>query len=332
MTTANSAGFKSDIAIAEESTAGTPETTPDLYDYMTDDPAINPVQTVVPDGAVQNRARLKTTLGGYHMEGSIPFMVEPEGMIGWFLKWSLGGVSSAQQGSGAAYKHTFTPADDLKSFTLWLKRTGNQQIKIPYSVINSLELKQSVNDALRATAGILGQKDQIASDFGSSSYSILDAFANHHLTVSIAGVTTGQAAQAHNTTINITNNFDVEKGRVHGSRFYTGLVPESRDVTGSFDVWFDDDSEYERFWGAAALTAPGSVATPVALIFNWDTGIEAATGYNYILKVTIPGAIYESTTVNVSGRGMQTVTFAAQYDTSATNEVSVELTNTETSY
>lgn len=332
MTSANSAGFLSDIAIKEEGTPGTAETVPAKYDYMTDNPAIDPVQTVVPGGAVQNRARIKSVLGGYHMEGAIPFMVEPEGMIGWFLKWALGGVSSAVQGATAAYKHTYTPADALKTFTLWLKRAGNQEVKIPYTVINSLEFTQSVNDALRATAGIVGQKDTITTDFGSASFSTLNPFANQHLTVSIAGATTGQAAQVHNTTISIVNNFDVEKGRVHGSRFYTGLVPESRDVSGSFDVWFDDDIEYERFWGAAAATTPSATATPVALIFTWDTGIEAATGYNYILKITLPGVVYVATTVNVTGRSMQTVTFEGQYDTTATNEISAELTNTITTY
>ena len=333
MTTANSATYLAEMAVAEEATPGIAETTPDIYDCFTDDPGINPVQNVIRDGCVRGRANLKHVLSNYHIEGSPPMIVDPEGMIGWWLKWVLGGLSSVQEGATTAYKHTYTPADELKTFTLWLLRGGNQQVKVPYGTVLSLELVQGLDDVLRSTVRIAGQKDQMTTDFGSSDYSQLDPFHNTMLGVSIAGATTGQAAQAHNTVITIDNGIDLDDGRTHGSRYYNAVIPGKRNVSGSNDIWFDDDIEYERFWGAAATSSPLDVGTPVPLIFTWDTGIEAGTGYNYQLVVTIPAAIYESTTVNLSGnRIVQHIEWYAENDPITSREVLVELTNTKTGY
>lgn len=333
MTTANSATYLAEMAIALEDTSGSAETTPDMYDYFSDDPGINPIQNVIRLGNVQDRANLKHVLSDYHIEGSIPQIVEPEGMIGWWLKLALGALSSAAQGGTAAYKHTYTPADAIASFTLWLLRGGNQQVKVPYGTVLSLELSQALDDVLRSTVRIAGQKDLIATDFGSSSYSTLDPFHNFMLEVSISGATTGQAAQVHNTVITIDNGIDLSDGRVHGSRFYNAVVTGKRTVSGSMDIWFDDDSEYEKFWGAAAAVTPGNTTAVVPLIFTWDTGIEADTGYNYALVVTVPDAVYEATTVNLSGnRIVQHIDWYAEYDTGISAEVKVELTNTKTGY
>ncbi len=333
MSTQNSVGSLSEMAIAQESIAGTAETTPIIYDYFTGDPSINPMQDVLFLGNVQNRDTSKHALGGYHMEGSVPQMVEPEGMVGWWLKFALGSVTAAQQGGTAAYKHTYKPAKTLYPFTLWFNRGGTQNIKIPYSMLNTITFTQAINDALRMSVGFVGQKDQIATDFGSASYSTLGPITNSMLTVSIAGATTGQAAQVHNTTINFGNGIDVNDGMVHGARFFGSLVPGPREVTGSLDIWFDDDIEYERFWGAAALTEPGTDTATVALSFEWDTGVLADTGYNYILKIYIPAAIYTASNVNVgANRIVQTIEFTGEYDSTSDSVMYAELTNTVTQY
>ena len=133
--------------------------------------------------------------------------------------------------------------------------------------------------------------------------------------------------------ITIDNGQDIDDGRAHGSRFYTAVVPGKRIVSGSMDIWFDDDIEYKRFWGASAAVTPANVGATVPLIYTWDTGIEAATGYNYGLVVTIPAAVYESTTVNLSGgRIKQHIDWDAEYDTATLREILVELLNTKTGY
>lgn len=335
MTTTNSASHLSEMAVAEEATAGTAETTPTKYDYFTGDPGINPTQNVIRQPTVHGRSVMKHILGGYSVNGSIPLMVEPEGILGWFLKWGLGSVSSTQEGATGAYTHTFTPADTIKSFTTWMKRGGNQQIKIPYCVVSGISLNQSVDAGLEATVDFFGQKDEIADDFGTASYSTLSPFKNSDLTVSIDGSTTGQAAQVHNSSIEISNDISADDGKVHGSRFYSSLVPGIFGVNGSMDLWFDDDSEYERFWGdgSTPATSPEESSGTVPLVFTWDTGIEADTGNNYKLVVTIPAAVYETTSVSVGGnRVVQSVSWFGEYDASASAEIKIELTNTIDEY
>lgn len=333
MTTADSASYLSEMAIALEDIPGTAETVPDIYDFFSDDPGINPIQNVIRVGNVQERATRKHVLSNYHIEGSISQMVEPEGMIGWWLLLALGSLSSAAQGGTAAYKHTYTPADTIDTFTLWLNRGGNQEVKVPFGTVTSLELNQGLDDVLRSTINIAGQKDYITTDFGTSAYSLLDPLHNNMLNVSIAGATTGQAAQVHNSIITIDNGQDIDDGRTHGSRFYNAVVPGKRTVSGSMDIWFDDDIEYQRFWGAAAAVTPANVSATVPLIYTWDTGIEADTGYNYGLVVTIPAAVYEATTVNLSGgRIKQHIDWDAEYDVSTSREIIVELLNTKTGY
>jgi hypothetical protein len=333
MTLANSAGFLSEMALKEEATAGTAETVPAIYDYFTDDPAIDANQNVVELGYVQDRDIKKVVLGGFEMTATVPQIAEPEGALGHWLKWCLGGHSAAQQGGTSAYLHTFTPADALKSFTMWLTRGNNQEIKIPYAVVQSLEFKQAVDDALRLSVGILGKTEQIASDIGSPSYSVLQPFANQHLSVSIAGSTTAQAALVYGSSVKIENGYDSSLGKVHGSRFYQALVAGKRRITGELMMWFDDDVEYQRFWGATDATEPAAEPTNTPLILEWDTGIEADTGYNYKLTITIPDTFYTSTKVNVAGgRVSQKIDILGIYDTSTSQVIKIELTNTKTTY
>lgn len=335
MTSANSAAFLSDIAFAEEATAGTVETTPDVYDFMTDDPAINPVQTVIKLPTIQTREQRRSTAGDYHMEGNVPMFVDPEGALGFILECGIGASTSAQQGATSAYKHTWQPDDTLKTLTTWLKRGGNQQIKIPYTLVNTINFKQGLNEVLMMNVGIIGQKDQIADDFGDASYSTVTPFRSQDLTVSIAGSDAAQAAQVHNVDLTIDNGFNIQDCMVFGSRHYAAHVGGKRKVSGSFDMWFDSDVEYERFWGDAATPAtdPETEITATTLQFNWDTGIEADTGYNYELDIAMDEVIYESTKVSIGGgRVKQTVDFFAEYDATATNEIEFYLVNTVVSY
>ena len=333
MTTANSVGFLAEMVIAEEVTKGTsPAITTGLKDYFTGDPAINAVQSVLRLGNAQHRHTVSHVMGAYHMEGSIPQIVTPNGHIGYWLGLALGDPTSAQQGGTTAYSHTYEGDDDLKTCSLWFKRGGNQQVVIPYGVVNTLELKQSVDDVLRATIGFIGQNESInADDFSTAdAYDTIEPFHNMDLTV------TGpvNAAQVHNSTITIDNGYDVANGRVHGSRFFAAMVPGKRTVTGSFDLWFDDDGDYQSFWGSTSDTTPNvdGIFSTIPLEFVWDTNTEAGTAYDYSLTITIPEAVFETTAVTIGDRIKQTVNFSAQYDTGDSYEVQVVLINKVASY
>lgn len=333
MTTANSAGFLAEMVIAEEAVKGTtPAITTGLRDYFTGDPGINPVQNVIRLGNVQKRHNVSHVLSDYHMTGAVPQIVTPGGHIGYWLGGAIGDPLSAQEGGTAAYKHTYTPDDDLKTYSMWFMRGGNQQVVIPYGLVNTLELTQGVDDVLRANVGVFGRTETINADDFTTADAYDTAAPFHNMDLAVTGPT--NAAQVHATTITINNNFDVSRGKVHGSRFYEAAVPGKREVTGVIEFWFDDDGDYQSFWGSTSDTTPDvdGIFDTIPLNFKWDTNEEADTGYDYTLEIDIPEAVFETTTVTIEDRIRQVINFSAQYDTGDAYEVEAYLTNKVVSY
>jgi len=330
MTIADSITRSSGFAVAEESVAGTAEVTPDLYEYLTDDPNINPTANTMIFRSLLSRTALNAANVGYQTGGTITTIADPDSILGYILKWTLGDSSSAVQGGTSAYKHTFTAEDTIPSFTSWFNRGTALKTKIPYCVISSLTLSQSVEDALRISAPFIGQKEVVATDFGTASYSHVIPFTNPNLTVSIDG---SPATGAHNTSLTIDNGIDTTLGKVHGSMFYTAIVPGARSITGSISLYFDTATEYKRYWGSTTATQPTANVDSVPIILTWDLGIEAGTGYNYKLIITLPSVIYTTTNVSLSGtRMVQTINFEAMYDTVTAKDIQIELTNKITTY
>ena len=332
MTTENSAGHFSELVIAEEADKGTPPAiTTGLRDYFAGDPNINPVQKVVPLGNTQLRHRTGFVLGSYYLTGNIPQIVTPGGHIGYWLGGAIGDPSSLQQGGTVAYKHTYTPDNDLLTYSAWFKRGGNQQVVIPYVVVNTLMLEQDM-DVLRSRVGIIGQKETINADDFATADAYDTAAPFHNMDLAVTGPV--NAANVFNSSILINNKYNVNRGGVHGSRFYKALVPGKREITGKFEIWFDDDGDYQSFWGSTTDTTPdiNGVHSTIPLNFKWDTNVEAATGYDYTLEIDIPEAVFVATTVKIEDRIRQIVDWSAQYDTSDAYEIEAYLTNKVVSY
>ena len=324
---AATASYSAEMAIVKEATKGTvPAVSGAQREYFTDDPSINPVQTVMRLPNITNRHVATHVLSDYHMEGSIPIIVTPEGVLGTLLACAVGPDTDALV-NGTAYSHTFEPADTLPTFSIWFKHGATLQRVINYGVVNTLEFTQDLDDALRVNASFVGQKDPINADDISTAgaYDTNEPFMNMDLTVTGPA----NATQVHKSTIMISNNYDVADGKVHGSRFYTTMIPGAREVTGSFDIWFDDDGDYQSFWGDSAAVTPdvdGDFST-IPLVFNWNTNDNFSTTYDRELTITIPEAVYESTTISLGNRVKQTINWSANYDTSDTYELQVVLQN-----
>lgn len=333
MTTPLGAGHLAEMVIAEEVTKGTsPAITTGLRDYFMGDPGVNPVQTVIDLGNMQHRHRVGHALSDYHMVGSPTQIVTPNGHIGYWLGMAIGAESSVQQGATAAYKHTYTPADDLKTFSMWYKRGGNQQVVIPYGLVNTLLLEQSPNDVLRSTVGLFGQTETINADDITTADAYDTARAFHNMDLAVTGPT--NAAKVYKSSILVDNKFDIEKGKVHGSRFYEDAVPGKREITGTMEMWFNDDGDYQSFWGSTSDTTPdvnGEFST-IPLNFKWDTNVVIADTYEYTLEIDLPEVLYRTNTVTIEDRIRQTINWSSQYDTVDTYEIEAYLTNKVVSY
>jgi len=324
---AATAGYSAEMVIAKESVAGTPlAISTGQREFFTDDPGINPVQTVIKKPAITHRHTVAHILADYHMEGSIPNMVTPEGALGVLLACGVGADTSALV-SGSAYSHTYVPTDTLETFSTWFKRGNNQQVVVNHCVVTSLEFEQGVNDALRITAPFIGKTETINTDSIDTAiaYDTIDPFMYADLTVT--GPT--NAAQVNKCNILIKNNYDIADGMVVGSRLFNTMIPGKREVTGSFDIWFDNDGDYQSFWGSSAALTPdedGDYST-IPLVFTWNNNSNFSTTYNHELVITIPEAVYESTKVEIGNRIKQTVDWSANYDSVDGYEVQIVLQN-----
>lgn len=322
-------GYSTEMAIVKEGTPGTvPAVSGAQREYFTEDPGINPVQSVVKLPTVSARYERKPVLSNYHVEGSIPIIATAEGALGILLTSALGEDTSALV-NGTAYSHTFAPADAPSTLAIWMKYGTIFQRTVNYCVVNTLEFTQSPDDALRVTASFIGQKDIINADDMSTAaaYDTLDPFMNSDLTVTGPA----NATQVHNSTITLNNNYDVADGRVHGSRFFGEMIPGKREITGSFDMWFDSPNDYKSFWGATDATEPdenGDFST-IELAFNWNMNNNFSTTYDHELTINIPDAVYETTNITIGNRVKQTVTWSASYGTAEGYEMNIVLQNTK---
>jgi hypothetical protein len=330
MTVNDSISRASGFAVAEESVAGTAETVPVVYDYLTDDPSIQANQNTMIHRSILSRTAHNASVASYSMSGTISTIAEPDGILGWLLKWAMGDVTSTQVGATTAYSHEFETTDSLDTFTTWFNRGTAQKIKMPYCMLDGIEFAQAVDDVLKVSCPFVGKTEEETADYGTPSYSLVTPFANANLLVYVDDV---EVTEAHNSSISLSNNIDIGLGRVHGSRFYTALVPGDRTVTGSVDLYFNDSSMYRQFWGDTSATSPTEFVDPVNLKFNWDLGIEAGTAVDYELEIEIPKAVITNSTVSISGtRVVQTIDFEALWDETDETDIIATLVNKVTSY
>ena len=162
---------------------------------------------------------------------------------------------------------------------------------------NSLQL--TVNDSfLELTLDIVAQKDKKAAlqaidDLSLGSISPL-AFHEVHVT---AGFTD---CKVRSMTLNIGNSVDADSGRGIGSRFPCLLRAGQRETSLEMELYFDDTSELEAFWGAATGPDEASVPTEFGLTFEIKQA-GSATGAP-LITLELPRCIYTAQSLQPSGR------------------------------
>ncbi|MFQ5712329.1 MAG: phage tail tube protein, partial [Candidatus Geothermarchaeales archaeon] len=151
---------------------------------------------------VQNRAAVKQVDGPFKCAGPISFYVEPEN-IAWFLKWALGSVSSLQGDTSGVYKHTFKPADTVKS---WTGEEGAELFARVYTscLIDKLTIDAVKKEALKGSIDIYAQKEEKEATLDTPSFSTLAPFVFHQGTITLNGV--DESSEVEALSIALANN------------------------------------------------------------------------------------------------------------------------------
>jgi len=273
---------------------------------------------IIPE-TVAHRAFDKKVLGAFRARGNIEFPAEPENGMGWYLKWALGSVSSAQQGATSAYKHTFKSADDIKSFTGRIGADTDERV-LGGCLINSLALRFAHGEEIRGVAEVFAA-EEAKGTIGSPIFSALDPFVFSQATVEFADTAKAIVAEGE---VRINNRIPFDRG-VLGSRHFPRIRVGKRLVDGRLSLFFDDTTEYDRFLAGTEFKLELLTTGPAI----------GVTGYNYTLNVIVTKCIYlRDTAPHIDRRELIVLDapFQAFYDSTPATEITVELINQEISY
>lgn len=106
-------------------------------------------------------------------------------------------------------------------------------------------------------------------------------------------------AQIKTFTMTITNNTDAPFGRSIGSRFPRKIVSNARTVTIDAELFFEDTSQLELFWGGASGPADGKPTGTTE--FDMDFVIAGDTS-PYGITIAAPRCTYTTVPQQPSGR------------------------------
>ncbi len=239
--------------------------------------------------------RGRTTLepGYYSPSGNIVFPVDIRS-IGYILKWALGEYKFTDGGEGTNTHELYgTEETILPSFTARLGRDAFEHI-FSGTVINSLTIAIE-GDYLMLTIDCVAAKDTKGT---LKEIADLTLFDENKLTFIAAGVTFGGTCyncKIKGMTVTIENNVDTEAGKGIGSRYACRFPVGARNVNLSGTLHFEDETEYEKYWGQATGVGD-SGPTDEEIVINIDAGDDGS------LELKFPKVKYTSVAAPPSGR------------------------------
>ena len=237
-------------------------------------------------GLTRGRSELRP--GYYVPPGNIVFPINVRA-IGYFLKWALGNYVFTDGGAGTNTHEIYGKEDTaLPSFTTRLGKDAFEHI-FTGTTINSLQLEIG-GDWLLCTVDCVAAKDY-KGDL--KEIADLSLFNEKKLTFVSAGVTFGGVdynCKIQNMTINIENNIDTAKGKGIGTRYPCRFPIGARNVNLSGVLHFEDETEYEKYWGQATGISDDGPSDE-AIIITIDSGDEGSLELNFPkVQYTVVGA------------------------------------------
>ena len=235
------------------------------------------------------------------------------GMVATLLKHFFGKAVSTVQGGTAAYAHILYPVADpfaaanlgAKALTFNMNATHEGVLKNhPYigGRVSKLALKQEMGNHLIITPEAMGQK-LATPEAGLSSpvwpdenlrldYNNMALLAGATVTRTGTGpgftavpTSTGKEVKCDSVNVELERGMSdkvVSDGTTSPGKTTVGIIGGKVSITIDFRDPSSDFSSVDEFM---AWLAASSVTN---FLFTWDTGIEADTGYNYMLVLDLP--------------------------------------------
>ncbi|MEM2909806.1 MAG: phage tail tube protein [Nitrososphaerota archaeon] len=222
------------LGVGKETTFGTPVVASKWYNIVRENLATR--KTILFDeDTVGSRQLIRAARGAERVEGSVELYLNSQ-EIGHLLLSCLGSVTTTGTGP---YTHTFSIANSLPSLTLRSIMDDVKEKIVTGALVNNLEIASTVGKA-RVTANIIARQETLGTA-SIPSFTAQDDFVHGEVTITIAGVT----KKPRRLSLRIANN--LEPVEVLGDYYPTKIVPRKLSVTGSFELDFESDVEYQDF-------------------------------------------------------------------------------------
>ena len=272
--------------------------------------------------------------GGFKVTGDISLYVDAQ-TITKFLEGLLGNVSTTNDGEITAYKHTFTPANSLPSYTLEIfpEYPADYSRQIAGTGILSMRLEAEAGSPLTATIGVLGAKEELitpSSPTPSFANTSPLPFNNSSVEIEDSAVATVEAFR-----LDVSNGIP-DDAFVLNDMFLPALRLEGGEIMGEMDIAFTSWDYYKLFYGSSSATEPSETpdTVKIELIATGGSTGSGTAGYeNYKLAITLPKCRLDTSNANFDRRSriVQRLGFEALHDTSSGYAIQIEVVNTKSS-
>jgi len=282
------------------------------------------------------------------------------------------GDSSATNVTGTAYSNiwkfgedeNFSAVTKMKPFTTYIGVDGvlsggvDDDRQICGTVIETLTIEGTAREVLSSTVSVLGSglenlttaltQEDVTTGLEAAydqPYFVFGDMVEARIggTVIAGGVTedtgTNVLASATGTSIEslsltLKRSYDTEYYMLGQRYWHKPILSGMAEVTGTMELSWQDQLEYERYLGSAAATADQS---SFALQFRWQGAGDADTGapvVPYELEIIIPSVYYTGSSIPVSARDRikQTVDFKGIYNTTLNCAAWIEVVNKNNGY
>jgi len=245
------------------------------------------------EGSLQ-RGRKQIRPGYYTPAGNIVYPIDIRS-FGYFLKWALGDYVFTDGGVGTNTHEIYGGNDCvLPSFCARIGKDGLGEHIFSGLTVNSLEITIE-SDYIICTVDAVGAKDTKTTIRAIADITL---FNENLLSFIDASATFGGSdynCKVKSLTIAVANNPDAPAGKGIGSRYPCRIPVGARDVNISGDLWFEDDTEYKKYWGGAGGVQDTGPTTE-AIVITIDSGDDGS------IEINLPKCSYTNLSAQPSGR------------------------------
>ncbi len=307
------------FGLKKEAVRGTVETTPaKWYPVLKGTEMSYGLALLENDVLKGDPTMLPPIAGGKSGSGKVKLPLDSQTCVEFF-RGLLGGVSSAQQGATAAYKHTITLNSGLQkpSYTYFMDY-GIDVKKYSLGTVKKVMLAGAV-DSLGSFEADIIFKNEVTGSIGSPTFPTQKYLAFNTMDFKIAG---SSSTDVKEWNLEIDNGAAGLRTLNQSQDIIDVVAPGKLDIKGGFTVYFQNETERAKFLANTAV-ALRMVAT----------GPLIASTYYHTVDVNVYEAHYTAFPFgDDSGLLAAKAAFTGYYSASDAKAIQIDVTNTDTSY